>query len=149
MNIKVWTDGACKSNGTGGRAGWGVLFRFKDKEYAMSGFVENGTNNIGEMTAAIKALQAIDNKKLSVELISDSQYVIKGCTEWKDGWIRKNYKDVKNSDLWRELHAEVEKFNSIVFKFVRGHNGDYGNEIVDKLASSACYGKTQELKPFF
>ena len=78
-----------------------------------------------------------------IEIYADSSYVLKGITEWIENWIKKDFKNVKNVELWKKLYnlkGQIEKLPSIklVFNKVKGHNGDKYNEMVDKLASNAA-----------
>ncbi|WP_341763594.1 ribonuclease HI [Candidatus Tisiphia endosymbiont of Beris chalybata] len=133
--VIIYTDGACSGNP--GPGGWGALLQF-DKIYKeIFGYEINTTNNRMEMTAAIKALQAL-KKSCHVELYTDSQYLQLGITKWINKWIKnKWYKDnkhpIKNADLWQELYTEVNKHN-IIWNWVKGHANNKGNETADKLA---------------
>jgi ribonuclease HI len=137
--IEIFTDGACKGNP--GKGGWGALLRIGDHEKELSGSDPATTNNRMEMTAAVRALQAL-REPCSVRLHTDSRYVIDGMTKWMFGWIKKGWKTadnkpVKNEDLWRAL-ADAAKGHKIDWIWVKGHNGHVENERVDKLASDAA-----------
>jgi ribonuclease HI len=98
------------------------------------------TNNRMELTAAIRALAAL-NRPCDVQLYTDSQYVRKGITEWLPqwkarGWRTADKKPVKNVDLWQELEREIER-HTIEWHWVKGHAGDPGNERADQLANEA------------
>lgn len=134
--IEIFTDGACKGNP--GKGGWGALLRIGDHEKELSGSDPATTNNRMEMTAALRALQAL-REPCSVRLHTDSRYVIDGMTKWMFGWIKKGWKTadnkpVKNEDLWRAL-ADAARVHKIDWIWVKGHNGHVENERVDKLAS--------------
>ncbi len=134
--IEIFTDGACRGNP--GPGGWGVLLRCGNREKTLHGGVANTTNNRMELTAAIKALQAL-KKPCVVEITTDSQYVRKGITEWmsnwkKRGWKTSNKKPVVNMDLWQELDREAQRHN-ITWHWVRGHSGHIENERADQLAN--------------
>lgn len=130
-NIIIYTDGACHKNP--GPGGWGAVLKFNEKEKHIYGGDIDTTNNRMELMAAIKALQAL-KKPCSVKLYSDSQYVVKGMSEWIENWKDKNWKNVKNPELWQELD-NVSSTHEVEWIWVKGHNGDYYNEIADKLAN--------------
>lgn len=134
--IEAFTDGACKGNP--GPGGWGVLLRYEGKEKTLHGGEPHTTNNRMELRAAIEALNAL-KEPCSVELTTDSQYVIKGITEWIAGWKKKNWltaakKPVINDDLWKQLDTLNQKHN-VRWHWVRGHSGHIENERVDALAN--------------
>ncbi|MBK7002976.1 MAG: ribonuclease HI [Rhodoferax sp.] len=137
--VVIYTDGACKGNP--GPGGWGVLLRSADgTEKEMFGGERATTNNRMEMTAVIEALAAL-KRPCTVELYLDSQYVLKGVTEWLAGWKSRGWKTaskqpVKNVDLWQQLDQLVSGAgHTIDWRWVRGHTGDPGNERADALAN--------------
>lgn len=134
--VVAYTDGACKGNP--GRGGWGVWLRWNDHERRLSGGEPVTTNNRMELMAAIMALESL-RQPCRVILHTDSQYVMKGITEWMPGWKRKNWKTadgkpVKNVDLWQRLDAARAR-HEVEWRWVRGHAGDLGNELADQLAN--------------
>lgn len=134
--VKIYTDGACKGNP--GPGGWGALLLYKGIEKELWGGELETTNNRMELLAAIKGLAAL-KRPCTVDLLTDSQYVKKGITEWLTGWKEKdwktaNKKPVKNADLWKMLDEQVVKHH-ITWKWVKGHAGDIGNERADQLAN--------------
>jgi ribonuclease HI len=137
-HIEIYTDGACKGNP--GPGGWGVLLKFGSTEKELFGGELGTTNNRMELTAVIQALQAL-KRPCQVTLHADSQYVLKGITEWLEGWKAKGWKTaakqpVKNVDLWQRLDEVVSTAgHEIDWRWVRGHNGDAGNERADALAN--------------
>ncbi|QHS09061.1 ribonuclease HI [Sinimarinibacterium sp. NLF-5-8] len=136
MQKIVYTDGACKGNP--GPGGWGVLIMDGDKRTELFGGQADTTNNRMEMLAVIKALQSLPPGS-TVKLHSDSAYVVRGISEWLPGWKRNHWTNakgqpVKNQDLWMELDALQKKYK-VEWKWVRGHNGDPGNEAADRLAN--------------
>lgn len=138
MKIRIYTDGACSGNP--GKGGWGALIQENDDEKKLSGSELNTTNNRMELTAVIKALEHYDEAK-EIEVFTDSKYVMQGITEWIKNWKTNHWKtsqkkDVKNKDLWVLLDTVSAKHN-IKWSWVKGHAGDYGNEIADKLATQA------------
>jgi ribonuclease HI len=136
--IEIYTDGACKGNP--GPGGWGVLLKSEGTEKELCGGELGTTNNRMELTAVIMALQAL-KRPCHVLLHADSQYVLKGITEWLAGWKAKGWKTaakqpVKNVDLWKQLDELVASSeHKIEWRWVRGHNGDPGNERADELAN--------------
>lgn len=137
-HVEIYTDGACKGNP--GPGGWGVLLRAGTSEKELFGGEASTTNNRMELRAVIEALSAL-KRPCDVKLHVDSQYVLKGMTEWLQGWKAKGWRTagkqpVKNVDLWQELDALVNGAgHRIEWHWVRGHNGDPGNERADELAN--------------
>ena len=121
--IVIHTDGACKGNP--GPGGWGAVIEQNGGQVKLSGSEPQTTNNRMEMTAVIKGLEAVD-ASANVLISSDSAYVINTMTK---GWKRK-----ANQDLWDQLDRLVESRN-VSWRWVRGHNGDRGNELADALAT--------------
>jgi ribonuclease HI len=137
--IVIYTDGACKGNP--GPGGWGALLRAADgAEKELCGGELDTTNNRMEMMAVIEALSAL-KRPCHVILFVDSQYVLKGMTEWLHGWKAKGWRTaakqpVKNVDLWQRLDALVHQSeHRIEWQWVKGHAGDPGNERADALAN--------------
>jgi ribonuclease HI len=137
--VVIYTDGACKGNP--GPGGWGALLRSADgTEKELSGGELGTTNNRMEMMAVIEALSAL-KRPCEVTLHVDSQYVLKGITEWLQGWKAKGWKTsskqpVKNVDLWQRLDSVVNTAgHTITWHWVKGHAGDPGNERADALAN--------------
>ncbi|MCB1866415.1 MAG: ribonuclease HI [Chromatiales bacterium] len=136
--IEIATDGACRGNP--GPGGWGALLRAGGHERELYGGERLTTNNRMEMLAAIHALEAL-KKPSRVKLTTDSQYVMKGVTEWLDGWKRRGWRTaakapVKNVDLWQRLDKAVQR-HEIDWHWVRGHTGHPDNERADQLANRA------------
>ena len=139
MKVVIYTDGACKGNP--GPGGWGVLLQAPDgTEKELCGGERETTNNRMEMLAVIEALKAL-KRPTDVILHLDSQYVLKGITEWLAGWKARGWKTatkqaVKNVDLWQQLDALVmQAGHHIEWRWVKGHAGDPGNERADALAN--------------
>ncbi len=136
-HVVVYTDGGCEPNpGTGG---WAAILIFGNHQKELSGGEICSTNNRMEMTAAIKALQAL-NRRCNVQLHSDSKYLITGITTWIHLWKRKNWmrgtKPVLNADLWRCLD-ELNQKHEVEWIWVQGHAGNLYNERCDRLAQCA------------
>lgn len=134
--VEIFTDGACKGNP--GAGGWGVLFVAGAREKELFGGELNTTNNRMELKAVIEALNTL-TRPCEVVLHTDSQYVLKGITEWIEGWKTRGWKTaarapVKNVDLWQALDAAQAK-HRIQWRWVRGHSGHDGNERADMLAN--------------
>lgn len=136
--VVIYTDGACKGNP--GPGGWGVVLSSGDTEKELFGGELATTNNRMEMTAVIRALEAL-KRPCQVTLYLDSEYVRKGITEWIHGWKARGWRTaakapVKNVDLWQELDAlVVASGHKIDWRWVKGHAGDPGNERADGLAN--------------
>lgn len=134
----MYTDGACRGNP--GPGGWGVLMNYRDTEKTLNGFDPQTTNNRMELTAVIEGLQAL-KRSCDIDLNTDSKYVLQGITEWIDkwksnGWKTAAKKQVKNVDLWEKLEQQKDR-HRIVWRWVKGHSGNRGNEIADRLANQA------------
>jgi len=129
-HIQIFTDGS--SLGNPGPGGWCAILRYKTYEKILRGGEDYTTNNKMELKAVIEALKAL-KEPCEIELFSDSTYVLKGINEWLEGWIKKNFKNVKNPELWREF-LEVSKPHIIHVNWVKGHSGHKENEICDKIA---------------
>ena len=128
--VTLFSDGSALGNP--GPGGYGTILRFGDKEKEISGSEEHTTNNRMELLAVIEGLRAL-KEACDVEVISDSSYVVKGINEWLVGWVKKDFKKVKNPDLWRD-YLEVASGHKIKGTWVRGHNGHEENERCDILA---------------
>ena len=137
--VDIFTDGACKGNP--GPGGWGAILRMGRHEKELSGGEADTTNNRMELTAAIRALEALI-EPCDVRLHSDSKYVLDGITKWVHGWQRNGWKNaskqpVRNADLWHELIAAA-KPHTVEWIWVKGHSGHAENERVDALACAAA-----------
>lgn len=136
--VIIHTDGACRGNP--GPGGWGAVLEHKGRERELYGFESETTNNRMELLAAINALEAL-KRPCTVRMVTDSQYVMKGVTEWMSGWKRKGWKTaarkpVQNVDLWQRLDAALAR-HDVEWQWVRGHTGHDGNERADQLANRA------------
>ena len=141
MRWMAYTDGACAPSNPG-PAGWGAVLIAPDgtTETDHYGFIGHGTNQIAELTAALEGLSRVP-VGAEVELVSDSQYVLKGLMEWRTGWERRGFRNSKgepvaNLDLWKRLFAAADA-RHVSTRWVRGHNGDPHNERADSLANKA------------
>lgn len=136
--IEIFCDGACSGNP--GPGGFGAILRAGNNEKELSGGEVNTTNNRMELTAAITALEAL-SRPCIVSVTTDSQYLVKGITEWifswiKKGWINSKKEPVVNRDLWERLYTQ-SKTHRIEWKWVKGHSGHSENERCDDLARAA------------
>ncbi|HZN86692.1 MAG TPA: ribonuclease HI [Burkholderiales bacterium] len=134
--VEVYADGACRGNP--GPGGWGALLVEGGKERELHGGEPATTNNRMELTAVIRALDALPRGS-RVRLFTDSQYVQKGMTEWLAAWKRRGWRTadrqpVKNEDLWRALE-EAARGHQVEWHWVKGHAGHPGNERADALAN--------------
>ena len=133
--IHMFTDGSCLNNP--GPGGWAALLRHNKSEKEFTGGQLETTNNQMELMAVIEGLKAL-TKACSIELYTDSKYVLDGYTKWMEGWKKRGWKKsdkkpVLNLELWKELD-KVAKIHSINWHWVKGHSGHDENERVDDLA---------------
>ena len=134
--VIIYTDGACRGNP--GPGGWGALIKFVEVKKEIFGGLRDTTNNQMELTAAIEGLTIL-KEPCSVELFTDSKYVMDGITQWIQNWKKNNWrtaskKDVKNKELWQKLD-ELISYHQVQWHWVKGHSGDIGNETADTLAN--------------
>ncbi len=142
LRVEIYTDGACKGNP--GPGGWGALLRYEATEKELCGGERLTTNNRMELLAVIRALESL-KRRCVIKLYTDSQYVLKGISEWIIGWKKRGWKTadkkpVKNEDLWRELDLLAAQ-HDIDWIWVKGHAGHDGNERADALANKGCEGQ--------
>ncbi len=133
--VEIFTDGSCEGNP--GPGGWGVVLRWRGVEKELSGGEAETTNNRMELTAAIRALEAL-KRGIKAELYTDSTYVRDGITRWihawkRNGWKTANKKPVKNEDLWRHLDRALEG-HQVSWHWIKAHAGHPENERADQLA---------------
>lgn len=137
--VTAYTDGSCETRT--GDGGWAYLLLFNGARKRASGYEAGTTNNRMELTAAVRALQAL-HERCQVTLVTDSQYLKKAFSDgWLDAWQRNGWrtagrKPVKNQDLWREL-LSLEQRHRVTWAWTRGHAGQAENEEVDALALAA------------
>ena len=136
--ILIFTDGACRGNP--GPGGWGALLRYNQHEKKLYGAESHTTNNRMELTAAIKALENVQ-EFCHIELTTDSEYLRKGITEWIHKWKKNQWKTtnkglVKNRDLWQTLDALVQQ-HKITWHWIKGHSNHPENDLADALANQA------------
>lgn len=136
--VLLFTDGACSGNP--GPGGWAVLMRYRAVERELSGAEPETTNNRMELLAVIHGLEAL-KRPMPVCIYTDSEYVLKGATQWLAGWKQRSWKTagkqpVKNVDLWQRLETALLQ-HQVQWEWVRGHSGHPENERVDALARAA------------
>lgn len=141
MTWTAYTDGGAAPSNPG-PAAWGVVLLGPDAATVtrFKGFIGPGTNQIAELTAALEGLSRVP-AGAAVELVSDSQYVLKGLTEWRGGWERRGFRNAKgepvaNLALWKQLYA-VADVRKVTVRWVKGHSGDRYNEEADVLVGEA------------
>jgi len=139
--VEVFADGACSGNP--GPGGWGAILKYGNTVKEISGCERETTNNRMEMTAVIEALRLI-KRPCRVRVLTDSNYVVKGMSEWVSRWIRKNWltserKPVLNRDLWETL-VTLSRPHDMAWQWIRGHAGHMENERCDQLAREAIRG---------
>ena len=137
--ITIYTDGSCLKNP--GNGGWAAIICTNDEIKKISGSEKDTTNNRMELLATINALKEVNSEDL-IEIYTDSKYVKNGITDWIHSWIKNNWKtsnkeDVKNKDLWVQLH-ELSNNSKIKWNWVKAHAGNPLNEEVDLLAKKAA-----------
>ncbi|TAN42223.1 MAG: ribonuclease HI [Nitrospirae bacterium] len=134
--VEIFADGACSGNP--GPGGFGAILRSGEKEKEISGFEPMTTNNRMELTAVITALESL-KMPCRLTVTTDSNYVVKGMSEWVHGWTRNNWKnsqkkEVMNRDLWERL-IEAAKPHDVSWVWIKGHNGHAENERCDIIAT--------------
>ena len=159
--IKIFTDGSCIGNPGPGAFALAIVMPNHHMKTTHSDFFEHTTNNIMELSAMKCAFDTMINIQDSgdnlprfattIKFYTDSQYVIKGLTEWRHNWIKRKWKKVKNSELWKETISSYEILSTISkveFEHVRAHttgykdhSPEYYNDIVDKLAQDIARGQ--------
>jgi len=128
--VTLFSDGSALGNP--GPGGYGTILRFGNVEKEIVGGEEHTTNNRMELLAVIEGLKAL-KESCDVEIVSDSSYVVKGINEWLSSWIARNFKKVKNPDLWQQ-YIDVSRTHKVNATWVRGHDGHEENERCDILA---------------
>lgn len=147
MVIKIYTDGSALGNP--GKGGYGIVMQAGKHYREISEGFRHTTNNRMELLAVIVALEQIKIPNSNVLITSDSKYVVDSVEKkWVFGWEKKNFKDKKNSDLWKRFLA-VNKLHNVKFKWVKGHAGHPQNERCDELAVKAANGSNLKVDAFF
>jgi ribonuclease HI len=139
--VEIFTDGACSGNP--GPGGYGAILKYGEVTKEISGCHKNTTNNRMELMAVIEALRQL-KRPSRVRVFSDSNYIIKGMTEWLPGWVRRKWVNSKkqpvlNRDLWENL-MRISRPHEIEWVWIKGHGGHKENERCDELARTAIQG---------
>ena len=140
--IYLFSDGSALGNP--GPGGYGTIIRYKESEKILTGGESHTTNNRMELLGVIEGLRALQ-EPCKVEITSDSSYVVKGINEWLEGWIKRDFKKVKNPDLWK-AYIEAAKGHKIHAVWVRGHDGHDENERCDDIARNTAEKFKKELQ---
>lgn len=136
--ITIYTDGAAKGNP--GPGGYGVVLKYKDHRKELSEGFRLTTNNRMELLAVIKGLEALKGEGLPVAVVSDSKYVVDSVEKgWLKNWVAKDWKKVKNVDLWKR-YLKVACKHKVKFYWIKGHAGHEENERCDRLAVRSAEG---------
>jgi ribonuclease HI len=136
--IIMYTDGS--SRGNPGPGGYGVVLKYNQHRKELSEGFRKTTNNRMELLAVIAGLEALKEPGQSVKVFSDSKYVVDAVEKgWIWGWVKKNFKDKKNEDLWRRF-IQVYNKHKVKFEWLKGHAGDIENEVCDRLAVKSAEG---------
>ncbi|MBX2846540.1 MAG: ribonuclease HI [Saprospiraceae bacterium] len=141
QRVEIFTDGA--SRGNPGPAGLGIILKYGQHEKEISLGFRLSTNNRMELLAVIMGLEALKKPNQNVLIVSDSKYVIDAVEKgWVFGWMRKNFKNKKNPDLWKRF-LTIYKVHNVEFLWVKGHNDHPYNERCDQLAVDAALSPTE------
>lgn len=137
--MEIFSDGCCRGNP--GPGGYGCILRYGEKEKELQGGKLKTTNNEMELMAALIGIRALKGK-CQVKVMSDSEYLVKGMTEWIHNWVKNDWKTksktpVKNLSLWQELY-DLSNTHKIAWFWVKGHSGHPENERCDRLANEAA-----------
>lgn len=139
--LTIYSDGSCLGNP--GRGGWAALIREGSGERVLTGSEAQSTNNRMELTAALRALEALSGRS-QVDFYTDSEYLRRGITEWLPGWRARGWKrkggKLANVELWQALDRAIER-HQIHWHWVKGHSTNKDNQRVDKLAREAMLGR--------
>ena len=139
--VTLFSDGSALGNP--GPGGYGTILQYGNKEKIISGGEIHTTNNRMELSGVIEGLKAL-KEPCEVVIVSDSSYVVKAINEWLISWIKRDFKKVKNIDLWKE-YIEVSTKHKVHGTWVRGHNGHVENERCDKLARDEAEKQKERL----
>ena len=135
MTITIYTDGSARFNP--GPGGWGARLEYNGHIKEISGSYRHTTNNRMELTAVIEAIKCLKVKNVTLDIYSDSSYVVNSISKkWVDTWAKNNFKDRANTDLWKEF-LKLRKDYTINMIWVKGHASNTGNNRCDELATAA------------
>jgi len=147
-SVTLITDGSCLGNP--GPGGWACILRYNNHHRKLYGAESHTTNNRMELTAAVRGLHAL-KQQCDVEIVTDSEYLRLGITEWikgwkRNGWITRGKSAVKNSDLWRALDAQAARHN-VTWTWTKGHASHADNNHCDELAQAAARSQSGNAPP--
>ena len=151
MKVYIYTDGGCRDNQKETNVGaWAYTMTYMGETKEDYGFECETTNNRQEMKAVINALSVIATTHIPLVLHTDSAYVLNGATDWIHGWKKNSWKTAKkkpviNKDLWLEIDALMNKFDSLEWVKVKGHSDNEGNNRADELVNKAMDEYEEEL----
>lgn len=147
MFVEIYTDGAAQGNP--GKGGFGTILTFAGKEKELSEGYRLTTNNRMELMAVIKGLEILNKENLKVKIYSDSKYVVDAVNKkWLNNWIKTDFKNKKNEDLWRRYYKASQK-HFVELIWIKGHNGHIYNERCDVLAVKAAENKNLLIDDFY
>jgi ribonuclease HI len=134
--LEIYTDGA--SRGNPGRGGYGIVLKWNENRREISAGYRKTTNNRMELLAVIVAIETLTREGLNIKIYTDSKYVVDAVEKkWVFGWVKKQFKDKKNKDLWLRFLGLYKKHN-IQFIWVKGHASNKENNRCDELATQAA-----------
>lgn len=137
--VEIYTDGACSGNP--GPGGLGIVMKYQEQRKELAYGFRKTTNNRMELIAVIVALESLKKEGLNVVVYSDSKYVVDSINlGWVYGWVKKNFKDKANPDLWKRF-LEIQKKHQVKFVWVKGHASNPENNRCDELAVAASKSK--------
>lgn len=143
MTIEIYTDGS--SRGNPGPGGFGTILRMGEHYKELSGGFRLTTNNRMELLGVIRGLEALKKPMSEVVVYSDSKYVVDAINlKWVFGWVKKDFKDKKNKDLWIRF-LDIYKKHQVKFIWIKGHNAHPENERCDSLAVTAATGSNLKI----
>src|ERR1043165_6215586 len=138
QQLIIYTDGAARGNP--GPGGYGAVLMWGSARKELSAGYRRTTNNRMELMAVIAALQAVKRDGLDITICSDSSYVVNAIEKgWLKNWLRINFKDKKNADLWQQ-YATLATKHRVRFVWVKGHADNPFNNRCDQLATAAADG---------
>lgn len=147
MNITIFTDGA--SRGNPGPGGWGAVMIYKNIIKEFSDGYRLTTNNRMELLAVIESLKKLKKNGFIIDIYTDSSYVVNAIEKrWVWDWEKKNFKEKKNEDLWREF-LKLYPLNTIKMHWVKGHADNFYNNRCDTLATQAALNNPVKIDYFF
>lgn len=141
--MTIYCDGGCRDNGRHNSVGgYGIVKQYAGEVEELCGYEFDTTNNRMELIACIEALKSVYDKRIHIQIITDSNYVVMGLSKWRFAWAENDWrtssgKEVKNKDLWIELISLVHEFDAVGIEHCYGHSITEGNNRADELANQA------------